>query len=183
VLLDVEDHVLRINPEFTRIFGYSPDEAIGRPINDLIAPEELRSEAEEYTHRLIHGERVSAETIRRRKDGQRIHVSLLAVPISVSGGQIAEYAIYRDITERKMVKGELSKQRTHLNELFEKAPEAIVLVDLGDVVVRVNQEFSRIFGYSRDEAVGRPLNELVAPGELRAEADGFTKQVTGVERH
>src|SRR6516164_10121429 len=171
-LLDVEDRVLRINSEFTRIFGYAPEEAIGRAINDLIAPEELRHEAEEYTDRLIHGKTVNAETIRRRKDGTRVHVSLLAVPISVSGGQIAEYAIYRDITEHKM-------QRAHLDELFETIPEAIALVDLKDVIVRVNAEFSKIFGYSRTESVGRPLNELVAPGELRKEAEEFTKLVTG----
>ena len=178
-LLDVEDRVLRINTEFTRIFGYTPEEAIGRGINDLIAPEELRHEAEEYTNRILHGKAVNAETIRRRKDGTRVHVSLLAVPISVPGGQIAEYAIYRDMTVHKMVEGELAKQRAHLDELFETIPEAIALVDLKDVIVRVNAEFSKIFGYSRTESVGRPLNELVAPGELRKEAEEFTKLVTG----
>jgi PAS domain S-box-containing protein len=117
VLLDVEDRVLRINPEFTRIFGYMPDEAIGRFINDLIAPEELRSEAEEYTHRIIHGKPVNAETIRRRKDGKRIHISLLALPISVpGGGQIAEYAIYRDITERRHAEEALRRSEGYLAE-------------------------------------------------------------------
>jgi len=117
VLLDVEDRILRINPEFTRIFGYTPDEAIGRLINDLIAPEELLSEAEEYTHRIIHGKPVNAETIRRRKDGKRIHISLLAVPISVpGGGQIAEYAIYRDITERRRAEEALRRSEAYLAE-------------------------------------------------------------------
>lgn len=179
VLLDVEDRVRRVNPEFTKIFGYSLDEAIGRHINDLIAPEDLRSEAEEYTYRMTHGKNVNTETIRRAKDGRRIHVSLLAVPISAPGGQIAEYAIYRDISERKMFESELTKQRAQLNELFETIPEAIAQMDLGDVIIRVNPEFSKIFGYSSEEAVGRPLNELVAPGELRGEAEQFTKQVTG----
>jgi PAS domain S-box-containing protein len=178
-LLDVEDRVLRINTEFTRIFGYAPEEAIGRAINDLIAPEELRHEAEEYTKRILHGKTVNAETIRRRKDGTRVQVSLLAVPISLPRRQIAEYAIYRDMTEHKIVEGELAKQRAHLDELFETIPEAIALVDLRDVIVRVNREFSKIFGYSSNEAVGRPLNELVAPGELRKEAEEFTKLVTG----
>ena len=117
VLLDVEDRVLRINPEFTKIFGYTPDEAIGCFINDLIAPEERRGEAEEYTHRIIHGEPVNAETIRRRKDGKRIHISLLAVPISVpGGGQIAEYAIYRDITERRRAEEALRRSEGYLAE-------------------------------------------------------------------
>jgi PAS domain S-box-containing protein len=106
-------------------------------------------------------------------------VSLLAVPITVSGGQIAEYAIYRDVTQRKAVERELTKQRAYLNELFERLPEAIALLDLHDAVVRINPEFTKIFGYSQAEAVGRPLNELVAPGELRSQADEFAKKVTG----
>jgi PAS domain S-box-containing protein len=117
VLLDVEDRVVRINPEFTRIFGYTPEEALGRAINELIAPEELRSEAEDYTQRIIHGKPVNAETIRRRKDGTRIHVSLLAVPISVpGGGQIAEYAIYRDISERRSAELALRRNQAYLAE-------------------------------------------------------------------
>ncbi|HKA18859.1 MAG TPA: sigma 54-interacting transcriptional regulator, partial [Blastocatellia bacterium] len=117
VLLDVEDRVVRINSEFTRIFGYTPEEALGRAINELIAPEELRSEAEEYTQRIIHGKPVNAETIRRRKDGTRIHVSLLAVPISVpGGGQIAEYAIYRDISERRSAELALRRNQAYLAE-------------------------------------------------------------------
>src|SRR5262249_61974700 len=101
----------------TRIFGYGPDEVIGRPINDLIVPEELRAEAEEYTHRIIHGKPVNVETIRRRKDRQRIHISLLAVPISVpGGGQIAEYAIYRDITERRRAEEALRRSEGYLAE-------------------------------------------------------------------
>src|SRR5262245_3907885 len=117
VLLDVEDRILRINPEFSRIFGYTPEEATGQLINDLIAPEELRCEAEAYTNQIIHGKPVSAETIRRRKDGKRIHISLVAIPISVpGGGQIAEYAIYRDISERRSAEEALRRSEGYLAE-------------------------------------------------------------------
>ena len=117
VLLDVEDRILRINPEFTRIFGYTPEEAIGRFIDDLVVPEELRSDAEGYTQWRIHGKPVNAETIRRRKDGKRIHVSLLGVPVTVpDGGKIAEYVIYRDISERIQAEEALRRSETYLAE-------------------------------------------------------------------
>jgi len=148
VLLDVQDRVRRANAEFTRIFGYQPDEAIGRPINNLIAPEELRSEAEEYTHRILHGKPVNAETIRRRKDGQRIHVSLLAVPIYLpGGGQIAEYAIYRDITERRRVEQALRRSEGYLTEAQKLARSGSWAWNVRTLEVFWSLEMYRIFDY------------------------------------
>jgi PAS domain S-box-containing protein len=111
-LIDGQDRVLRINQEFTRMFGYASEDAVGRLINDLVAPDELRAEADDFTRRCItRKESVTAETIRQRKDGTRIPVSLLTFPISVPDGQIAEYAIYRDLTRYRAVEGELMKNR------------------------------------------------------------------------
>jgi PAS domain S-box-containing protein len=177
-LVNVEDRVMRVNREFTRMFGYAPEEAIGQLINDLVAPEELRREADDFTQRCItRKETVRAETIRRCKDGTRIPVSLLTFPISIPGGQIAEYAIYRDLTRYKAVEGELARNRAFFDELFHQAPEGIVLLDIGDHVLQVNREFTRMFGYAPSEAVGRRINDLIAPAELRQEAERYTKQI------
>ena len=64
VLLDTDARILRVDPEFTRIFGYAEEEALGRLINEPVAPEELRAEAEEYTRRGIRGETLNVETVR-----------------------------------------------------------------------------------------------------------------------
>jgi PAS domain S-box-containing protein len=163
VLLDVEDRILRINPEFTRIFGYSPDEATGRLINDLIAPEELRSEAEAYTNQIIHGKPVNVETIRRRKDGKRIHVSLLAIPISVpGGGQIAEYAIYRDITERRRAEEALRRSEGYLAEAQKLSHTGSWAWDFHrKEIIHWSPETFRVFGFD-------PNDRPVAWQEARA---------------
>ncbi|MFW6175913.1 MAG: PAS domain-containing protein, partial [Acidobacteriota bacterium] len=101
VLLDPEDRVLRVNPEFERLFQYTAQEAEGRPINDLIAPEEARHEASALSQKVTHGRTVSAEALRRRRDGSTVHVSILGAPIETEDGQVAIYGIYRDITVRK----------------------------------------------------------------------------------
>ena len=101
VLLDTEDRVLQVNQEFTKIFGYAQEEACGRLINELVVPEELSAEADEYTRRGLRGENVDVETVRKHKDGTRVHVSIISGPVSISGSQISEYVIYREITERK----------------------------------------------------------------------------------
>jgi PAS domain S-box-containing protein len=58
-------------------------------------------EEQRYADVVAQGQRVDAEGVRQRKDGSRLHVSIVRVPVSVSGAQIAVYGSYRDITERK----------------------------------------------------------------------------------
>src|SRR5882724_5393412 len=116
VVLDTDDSILRVNPEFTRIFGYAEEEALGRPINELVVPEELWAEAEEYTRRGTRGEILNVETMRKRKDGTRVPVSIVGVPVSIAGSHISEYVIYRDITERKRAEEELRRSESYLAE-------------------------------------------------------------------
>jgi PAS domain S-box-containing protein len=93
--------VVRVNREFTRLFGYTAEETLGHPLSELIVPDDARDAVERYQELVLHGQRVDAEVVRRRKDGGRLHVFLVCVPVSVPGGRIAVYAMYRDITERK----------------------------------------------------------------------------------
>jgi sigma-B regulation protein RsbU (phosphoserine phosphatase) len=182
VLHDNNDRVVNVNEEFTKLFGYTREEAIGRPINALVVPRQKRSEGSTLSRKVIHGERVEIDSKRRRKDGTLVDVWILGAPIIDGGKQMGVYAIYRDITERKKGEEELLLQKTYLEKLFNSAPEAIVLHDNNDRIVNVNDEFVRIFGYTREEAVGKPINDLLAPKSLHAEAKLISKKVLRGER-
>jgi PAS domain S-box-containing protein len=107
VMVDREFTITRVNPEFTKIFGYAAQEAIGRGIKELIAPGDLEEDAEGFLYRMFEtGEAFAAETIRRRKDGARVPVSLTCVPVPVKGGGQAGYVIYRDMTDAKRLEDE-----------------------------------------------------------------------------
>jgi PAS domain S-box-containing protein len=105
--------IVRVNREFTRIFGYAPEEILGTDAGARIVPEDRKAEAEEMRRRMGRGEHVSLEeTVRRRKDGSLFDASLLGAPIWVAGKRIGALALLRDISERigetlELVRGSL----------------------------------------------------------------------------
>ncbi|MCS6288478.1 MAG: PAS domain S-box protein [Nitrospira sp.] len=107
VLADRDCRIVRVNPEFTKIFGYTAEEAIGRRLQDLIAPDELQEEVESVMYRMVPtGGVFAVETVRRHKNGMPVPVSLLCVPVSSLGSGDTGYVIYRDMTETKRLQDE-----------------------------------------------------------------------------
>src|SRR5882724_4366988 len=103
------------------------------------------------------------------------HLRVVGRPSTDESGRFEFVGAVMDITERKQAEADLrrsgeqlSAQKAQLDELFEQAPEGIVLLDVEDRVLRANPEFTRIFGYAPEEAIGTPINELIAPEELRS---------------
>ena len=124
VMVDRDSRITRVNPEFTKIFGYAADEAVGQRIDELIAPEDLRAEAERNTDRMFRtGEVFAVETVRSHKSGARLPVSLICVPVSSRAGREAGYVIYRDMTETKRLQDEqrryheIQLQLAHANRI------------------------------------------------------------------
>jgi two-component system cell cycle sensor histidine kinase/response regulator CckA len=101
VLSDNDTRVLRINKAFTRLFGYTEAEAVGRPIDELVAPQRLKEEAVRLSQTAQEGQEFLLESVRRRKDGGLVDVSILGAPIFFRGNQVAIFGVYRDVTERR----------------------------------------------------------------------------------
>ena len=101
VVVDDSFETLCVNQEFQRMFGYSTEQIIGRPINDLILPPGRAAESEWIAQCLQRGERLTLETQRRCSDDTLIEVSISSSPLMIDGQIAAFYAVYRDISERK----------------------------------------------------------------------------------
>ena len=106
-ILDERDYIIRLNGQFTSMFGYTDDEAIGRNINELIVPKELVVEGENLTTRVAAGEKLTVETLRRHKDGHSFWVAIAATPFGVADQPGRVYAMYHDISAQKRAEDEL----------------------------------------------------------------------------
>jgi PAS domain S-box-containing protein len=181
-LQDNQDIIIDINKEFTKLFGYTREDSIGKQINDLVLPAEVRDDAADFPNTIVQCNMLEIDSKRKRKDGKLIDVSILCAPISHNGQQMGAYAMYRDITGRIKTEEELRIEKAYLESLFNSAPEAIILHDHNDIVVNVNEEFTRMFGYSREEAIGKPINELVASEEYMEHAIENSRRVINGQR-
>ncbi len=106
-MVDKDDLVIKVNKGFENIFHFEEEEARGRNINDLITPKEKKNEAWNFSESVHGKEIIQKETVRRRRDGTQVDVSIIGYPIIVNNEQVGIYAIYNDITERKRIEREL----------------------------------------------------------------------------
>jgi len=143
-----------------RIYGYLAEEIIGKPILILIPPER-HDEEPKIIERIRRGERVDHyETVRRRKDGSLIDISLTVSPVRDLGGKIVGASkIARDISEQKRL--EIQARRT--TAIVDSSDDAIISKDLNGVISSSNPGAQRLFGYLAEEVIGKSVTILIPP--------------------
>jgi PAS domain S-box-containing protein len=162
---DLNSIVTSWNRAAERLFGYTAAEAVGRSIR-MIIPADRQAEEDMVMSRIRAGQAITHfDTIRQRKDGTLIPISLTVSPIHDDAGRvIGASKIARDISERTQA---LAATR-RLAAVIESSDDAIITKDVNSIITSWNGAAERMFGYTAAEAIGRSIRMLI-PDELQHE--------------
>jgi PAS domain S-box-containing protein len=149
---DLDGFITSWNQGAERIYGYTEAEILGRHVSLLAPPDKLAAQNDNL-NKIRQEERVDhQETVRVRKDGRLIDISLTLSPIRNAQGQmIGISSIARDITRQKQAETELRK----LSRAVQQSPATVVITDAQGNIEYVNPKFTQITGYSFAEAIGQ----------------------------
>lgn len=170
---DMNECVTSWNTGAERMFGYTAAEIMGQSIA-VIIPRERLHEFRDVQDRIAQGERVTHfETVRMRKGGEGIPVSLTVSPVlDADGTQIGFSSIIRDLTERIEVSQALQVREALLQSMVDIVPDGLVVIDRQGIVQSFNAAAERVFGYTASEVVGNNVSMLMPAKDAHAH-DGY----------
>jgi two-component system, LuxR family, sensor kinase FixL len=170
-----------------RLYGYSPEEAVGRRSQDLLRTEFPRPVADIEVD-LLQKEIWSGELTNHQKDGTRV---VVAGQWSLwRHGDAAEVIeVHSDITHLKLVEQDLAAREAHLTSILETVPDAMVVIDDRGIMQSFSVAAERLFGYKPNEVIGKNVS-LLMPSPYRENHDGYIdrylrtgdRQIIGIGR-
>ena len=150
-----------------RLFGFTAADAIGKSIN-IIVPPDRRDEVGNIVERISRGEPIEHhETLRVRKDGSTVDVSLSISPIRSASGKIVGISkAAHDATENKRTQRALGQEIEERRRIFDSSNDLILVTDTAGNFIQVSPSVTAILGYQPSDMIGHTAVEFIHPDDL-----------------
>jgi PAS domain S-box-containing protein len=198
VAVDRDGTIVQVNSQAQELFGYERDELIGHSV-EMLVPESYRKQ--HHHHRESYAQmpktrRMGADLdlYGRRRNGSEFPVEISLSPVSTEKGAFVLSAI-RDITDRKRIAEELRRAneelyrrtaeqlgdyRARLASIIDSSEDAILSKDLNGKIMSWNRGAERIYGYTPEEVIGKPISVLT-PADRPDEISEILRRIAAGE--
>lgn len=155
-----------VNPEFCRVYGFSVNEVVGKATPRILKGGSLDASGyDSFWSSLLQRRIFKGEFENRTKAGDLITVEVSASPIVGDKNAVIGFlSIQRDVSERKRVEDALRKSEASYRQLFNSVDDAIYIQDRDGRFLDVNQGAVEMYGYAREDFLGKSPADLGAPG-------------------
>jgi two-component system cell cycle sensor histidine kinase/response regulator CckA len=166
---------LQVNDAAVECFGYRREELLAMRILDLLTPGDA-AQVQKILQTDHREKRISGPWHLRCKDGRLLQVEMSSI-LFQDGGRPAWLVVIRDVSGQLRAERKLRHHSAYLQALIENTPLAIVALDQSNRIKFANSAFEELFGYKQEELLERPLDKVVAPGKLKAEARSLRERL------
>jgi len=181
VVVDTQRRIVRINPAFTRIFGYELEELKGKTTEILYANETDHAAIDQkYYHTgAVQGKPIY-EISYRRKDGTVFPAETMGARIiDPKGNILGFFGIHRDITERKQAEELLRESEERFRRIFEDGPLGMIIAAPNYRILNANKTVCEMLGYAEEELIGLSIADITLPEDIEKSATLSKQALTG----
>ncbi len=153
-IIDSERKLTYVNERLAHIFGYEPEELIGKPSTYFTLPEDLHI-LEEAREIRLQGKSNTYEGRAKKKDGSLIYVSVTGVPIIRDGKVTGAISVLTDLNERHKIEQELKAERDFATKVIQTMGQGLTVTDTDSKFTFINTPYANMLGYTPEELIGK----------------------------
>ncbi len=170
IVANADGRIVDLNQQAENLFGFQKTELIDKPV-EVLVPERFRSKHPAYRNNYVAQSHIrpmgaGLQLYGVRKDGKQFPVDIMLSPVEGPTGKLI-VSVIRDVSEQRQAQEDLRRSQQQLEKLFEFSPDGILVTNLQGRITRVNGRVEQIFGYTREELFGQPV-EMLIPERFRS---------------